>query len=126
MIRTLVTGVLITAALIHFVDTPPETAVGYAITICAAAWLFWPLLRRVNRLRRHLTRRRRRHTRPATRRAPLQTVSPPTTLTQINHYHYYGHAGPPAAAPNPNQLAIPQYSDQQIAHNAIFDTFDDV
>ena len=120
MLRALIAAALLTAAAIHF-GVPPDTAVGYALAACSAIWFVWPLLRGITRLARRARRRRQHAVTP-------QTPTRAPALTQINHYHYYSHTMPPAAPgprPDPTQLARPRHSRQQIAHNQIYDTFDD-
>jgi ABC-type nickel/cobalt efflux system permease component RcnA len=125
VLRALIAAALLTAAAIHF-GVPPATAVGYALVACLAIWFVWPLLRGLNRLARRARRRR------SQRAVAPQTATRAPALTQINHYHYYGHyyghtMPPPAPGPRPDptRLALPRHGRQQIAHNQVYDTFDD-
>lgn len=117
MIRALITAALLTGIAVHF-GAPPEAAAGYIFVTVFALWFAWPALRRHRRRRRRPASPR---SSPAAR--PTAQVQVPS-LTQINHYHFYGSL--PAARQqypvvDPSQLAIPQYSEQQIAHNKIFE-----
>jgi len=110
MLRTLIIAAIFTAIAVHL---------GAPLDI-AAAWIFvgtftvrftTPLLRRIIRRQRR-------------RRRPVAQHPAPTTLTQINHYHYYAPASHPIDhVVTPGQRALPEYSDQQIAHNRIYDAW---
>ncbi|MCV7058389.1 hypothetical protein [Mycolicibacterium gilvum] len=119
MIRTLIIAALMTGAATHFLHTDPYEAFGYSLVLSVTLWFFWPLLRRLVRL---ALRRRRRHRAPA--RTP-KTASP--QLTQVNHYHFYGHV-PAAAQPMPrpdySRPALPVRTEGQKAHDAIYDIID--
>lgn len=119
MIRALITAIILTGVAAHF-GAPLEAAAGYIFVTVFAVWFAWPALRRLRR------RRQRTAPRSPAARPPAHVQTP--SLTQINHYHFYGSL--PAmrqAHPvvDPSQLAIPQYGEQQIAHNKIFDQFRD-
>lgn len=120
MIRALIISVILTGIAAHF-GAPVDAAAGYIFVTVFTLWFAWPALRRIRRRRR---RRPSRRSTPVSR--PVQTPVPPS-LTQINNYHFYGYLPNVNQSPvvDPSQLAIPQYSDQQIAHNEIFNQFRD-
>lgn len=117
MIRALITSVILTGIAAQL-GAPLQEAAGYIFVIVFAMWFAWPALRRLRRSRR----RRAAPRSPAPR--PAAQIQPPT-LTQINHYHFYGQMPTVRPVVDPSQLAIPQYSEQQIAHNEIFVQFRD-
>jgi ABC-type nickel/cobalt efflux system permease component RcnA len=111
--RTLITAALLTAAATQLLGFSPDIALAYALVLTTTLWYLWPLLRLAARTLR------RPHRHPA-------TPAPRTPhLTQINHHHHYGQL--PASQPQPNHtfLALPQRSEQQIAHDAIYNTIDE-
>lgn len=115
MTRALITSVLLAAAAVAALDADPMTALGYSFVVCVLVWFLSPLLRLIWR---RIARRRRSH--------PQPVPAPTNHLTQINHHHYYGR-GPdplvePAAAPWPQEhhLALPRRTEQQIAHDRIY------
>lgn len=115
MFRTLITAALLTAAATQLLGTSPEIAFAYALVLTATLWYLWPLLRLAARTLRRT--RRRPHRSPAT---------PAPRLTQINHHHhYYGQLPVPQPQPNHTFLALPRRSEQQIAHDAIYNTIDE-
>ena len=122
MIRALISAALLASAL-HLCGVAPDVAIIYSLTVCAAVWFTWPLLRALIRL----ARRRRQRRRP-TRTAPARTAPGPQ-LTQINHHHHY-YSGMPPAAPRPmprpdfSRPALPLRTEGQKAHDAIYDTID--
>lgn len=116
MFRTLITAALLTAAATQLLGTSPEIAFAYALLLTATLWYLWPLLRLAARTLRRA--RRRPHRSPATTPAPR--------LTQINHHHHhYGQLPVPQPQPNHTFLALPRRSEQQIAHDAIYNTIDE-
>lgn len=114
MIRALISAALLAFAL-HLCGVAPDVAIIYSLTVCAAVWFTWPLLRTLIRLAR-----RRRHRRHPTRPAPTRTA-PGTQLTQINHHHHY-YSGMPR--PDFSRPALPLRTEGQKAHDAIYDTID--
>lgn len=122
MLRALIAAALLTGAAVHFLDAPPDAALGYSLVACLILWFAWPLARR---LTRPALRTRRRRT---PRRGRGTPATPAPALTQINHHHhYYGPvAVPPAAAPQPDPmlLGLPRRGRQQMAHDAIYNTID--
>lgn len=119
MIRTLIIAALMTGAATRFLHTDPYEAFGYSLVLSVALWFFWPLLRRIA----GLALRRRRHRRAPAR--PAKAAAP--QLTQVNHYHFYGHvpaAAPPMPRPDYRRPALPVRTEGQKAHDAIFDIID--
>ena len=120
MIRALIIAALLTGLAMHFLDTDPSVAFGYALVLSVTLWFLWPLLRGILRL----ARRHRGH-----RRQPSRVVKTPAQhLTQINHHHYYYGVAPPAAAamprPDYRRPALPLRTEGQKAHDAIYDIID--
>lgn len=121
MTRALVTSVLLAAAAIAALDADPMTALGYSFAACVLVWFLSPLLRLIWR---RTVRRRRNRSHPQAA-VPAQT----THLTQINHHHYYGrdpnHLVEPAPSwPQQHHLALPRRTEQQLAHDRIFNVID--
>lgn len=120
MTRALITSVLLAGAAVALFDTDPAIALGYSAASCILIWLLTPLLRQIWRRTASRRRKRRRRATPA---------APATQLTQINHHHYYGgwpnHTPePPPARPDHNRLALPIRTEQQKAHDRIYNVID--
>lgn len=121
MLRALVLILLICGA--ASAAGPPWNAIaGYGLAAFLLAWLFLPAYRTLRRISR-----RRRHRKPAaspiTPTAPPPTAAQPTSVTQINHYHYYNGAEPqarPMHIIDPDRLGLPQYRPQHDVHNTIY------
>ncbi|MEY8019125.1 hypothetical protein [Mycobacterium servetii] len=108
MLRTLIIAAVFTAIAIHL-GAPLDIAAAWIFVGTFTARFTTPLIRRIIRRRR--------------RRRPIAQRPAPTMLTQINHYHYYAPTAPPVAhTVTPGQRALPEFSEQQIAHNRIFDS----
>lgn len=117
MLRTLIVIALLAGGAMHLLGVPPDLAAGYLIVAIPTIWLIWPILRRLARLARRSRRRQHSHQHTPAGQQPAR----PATLTQINHYHYYGHTMPPTWTPDPTQLALPEQGQQQAQHNRIYD-----
>lgn len=117
MLRALIAATLLTGAA-AYIGAPIDTFAGYAFAGCLAVWLLLPVYRTGRRITRRYRGRR------ATGRVqhPATSTPPAATVTQINHYYY--NCPPPAPAPgrviDPDQLGLPQYSAQKLAHDEIF------
>ncbi len=120
MIRTLIIAALLTVAAMHF-GVSADIAFGYGLALCFTLWFVCPLLHRLARLMRRARRTLARH-----RPAPVTPRDPPA-LTQINHYHYYGHTPPPPAPAwsGPTLPTLPRRAHQQVLHDAIYDPLDE-
>lgn len=119
MTRALIASVLLAAAAIAALGVDPMIALGYSFAACILVWFLSPLLRLIWR---RIARRRR------NRSHPLAVPAPTTHLTQINHHHYYGQGPEPLVEPAPwpqeHHLALPRRTEQQLAHDRIYNVID--
>jgi ABC-type nickel/cobalt efflux system permease component RcnA len=124
VIRALITAALLAGAAMHF-GVDPNIALGYALVLTVMLWFLWPPVRVITRL----IRRRRRRSHPNRTPARATTAAAPQ-LTQINHHHHYYAGLPPAAAPSPrpdySRPALPERTEGQKRHDAIYDTIIDI
>lgn len=121
MLRTLIAAAILTAIAVRLGASFDNTA-AYIFVGALTLWFTWPVLRRITHATGRIRRRHRNRRRPAPRPA---TTAPAQTLTQINHYHFYGNTKPQPSAVNPTQRSLPRYGDQQIAHNIVYGANDD-
>ncbi|SIJ21393.1 Uncharacterised protein [Mycobacteroides abscessus subsp. abscessus] len=138
MIRALITAAIIAGIAMHF-DAPAEDAVVYAVFGCLVLWYLAPVLKRLPRMVSRVLRRVRRVARwvarlfrPRKRRVVARATttrsvsgSVPAQHITVNHNYFMlgalpaGWAGRPDVVPG--QLGIPQFGEQQLRHNEIFD-----